>query len=144
MPFNPLAPVTDYQSMLNRIFWFTTATAFAAVWLLRAQVPALDVVLGRIDFASTLVGGKGAPTLGGCLLPALVVGVAARVFGLHERISDWLEIREDFDVEVIIAELADHRPATSRLDPPRGRGLPPRRLRPMPPVRSSASALDPG
>ena len=27
MPLNPLAPVTDYQSMLNRIFWFTTAAA---------------------------------------------------------------------------------------------------------------------
>ncbi len=107
MPFNPLAPVTDYQSMLNRIFWFTTASAFAAVWLLRVQVPALDAALSRIDFAATLIGGKTAPTLGGCLLPALVVGIATRVFGLHERISDWLEIREDFDVGVIIAELAD-------------------------------------
>jgi hypothetical protein len=108
MPFNPLVPVTDYQSMLNRIFWFTTAAAFAAVWLLRVQVPALDASLSRIDFAATLIGGKTAPTLGGCLLPALVVGIATRVFGLHERISDWLEIREDFDVEVIITELA-HR-----------------------------------
>jgi hypothetical protein len=107
MPLNPLAPVTDYQSMLNRIFWFTSAAAAVAVWVLRVNVTAIDLALARIDFAAELVGGKNVPGLGGCLLPALIVGITARVFGLHERISDWLKIREDFDVEVIIAELAD-------------------------------------
>ena len=49
MPLNPLAPVTDYQSMLNRIFWFTTAAALAAIWMLRLHIPALDALLSRVD-----------------------------------------------------------------------------------------------
>jgi hypothetical protein len=106
MPLNPLAPVTDYQSMLNRIFWFTTAAALAAVWVLRAHLGELDALLGRID-AATGIGGKGLPAPGGYLLPALGVGLAARVFRLHARVSDWLGIRERFDIEVIIGEFAE-------------------------------------
>ncbi len=107
MPLNPLAPVADYQSMLNRIFWFTTASALAAIWMLRLNVPYFDGLLGRIDFP-VAVGGKNAlPTPGGYLLPALAVGIATRVFRLHARVSDWLGIRECFDVEAIIGEFAN-------------------------------------
>jgi hypothetical protein len=31
MSFNPLAPVVDYQSMLNRIFWFVSVSALERV-----------------------------------------------------------------------------------------------------------------
>lgn len=106
MPLNPLAPVTDYQSMLNRIFWFTSAAALAAIWLLRVNVPALDSQLSQVDFAVALGGGKPLPTPAGTLLPALAIGIATRVFRLHARLSDWLGIRETFDVEVIIGEFA--------------------------------------
>ena len=106
MPLNPLAPVTDYQSMLARIFWFTTASALAAVWMLRAHVPALDGWLREVDFTLALGGDKLLPTPGGYLLPALAVGMASRVFRLHGRVSDWLGIRESFDIEAIIGELA--------------------------------------
>lgn len=107
MPLNPLAPVTDYQSMLNRIFWFTSAAALASVWVLRLYIPALDAALAKLDFAKVAGGDKLLPTPAGYLLPALAVGIAAHVFRLHARISDWLGIRECFDVEIIIAELAD-------------------------------------
>jgi len=106
MPFNPLAPVVDYQSMLNRIFWFTTASAVGAVWLLRSQSPAVDAALGRLDLAMAWGGGKALPTPAGYLLPAVAVGMAARVFRWHALISNWLGIRERFEHEVIIAELA--------------------------------------
>jgi hypothetical protein len=107
MPLNPLAPVTDYQSMLNRIFWFTSASALAAVWMLRLYLPALDAALARIDFTLAFGAVKALPIPGGYLLPALAVGIATRVYRLHARVSDGLGIREHFDVEVIIAELAD-------------------------------------
>jgi hypothetical protein len=107
MPLNPLGPVNDYQSMLNRIFWFTTASALAATWMLRLYIPGLDAALGKIDFAVALADGKLLATPGGYLLPALGVGIFSRVFRLHARVSDWLGIRECFDVEVIIGELAD-------------------------------------
>lgn len=107
MPFNPLVPVTDYQSMLNRIFWFTTASALAAIWMLRLNVPALDALFSQLDDAVALGGNSSLPLSGGYILPALAIAIAARVFRLHARISDWLGIRETFDLEVIIAELAD-------------------------------------
>jgi hypothetical protein len=107
MPLNPLAPVTDYQSMLNRIFWFTTAAALAAVWLLRSHVPGIESSLAAIDMALTIDNRKPLPLPAGYLLPALAVGIAARVFRLHTRMSDWLGIREHFDVDVILRAFAD-------------------------------------
>jgi hypothetical protein len=107
MPLNPLAPVTDYQSMLNRIFWFTTASALAGVWLLRLHVPGLEVKLSTIDFALAFGGDKVFPVPAGYLFPALAVGLLTRVYRLHARISDWLGIRERFDIDVIIGELAN-------------------------------------
>lgn len=107
MALNPLAPVTDYQSMLNRIFWFTSASALAAIWMLRLFVPELNVLFTKIDGALGLEGAKVLPVSGGYFLPALAVGIVARVFHLHARISDWLGIRETFEVEVIIPEFAD-------------------------------------
>jgi hypothetical protein len=107
MSLNPLAPVTDYQTMLNRIFWFTTAAALVVVWLLRLHLPRLDVALQQIDFTMALGGDKLVAIPGGYLLPALGVGILMRVFRLHARVSDWLGVRECFDIEVIISELAD-------------------------------------
>ncbi len=106
MSLNPLAPVVDYQSMLNRIFWFTTATALIAIWLLRLHIPALDGLLNEIDFTVEFGGDKIVPIPGGYLLPALAVGLLTRIYRLHARISDRLGIRECFDIEVVIGELA--------------------------------------
>jgi hypothetical protein len=58
MPLNPLAPVTDYQTMLNRIAWFTTAAALGAIWLLRLNVAAIEAQLSKIDFALQFGGDK--------------------------------------------------------------------------------------
>ena len=106
MALNPLAPVFDYQSMLNRIFWFTSAAALGAVCLLRSQLPALDGVLEQIDLDLNTGSGKILPIPGGYLLPALAVGLIARVFRVHGQIAHWLGLRERFDVDVIIRELA--------------------------------------
>lgn len=107
MPLNPLAPVTDYQSMLNRIFWFTTAAALGAVWLMRLYVPGLEAQLSKLDFALQFGGDKVLPVPAGYLFPALGVGLFTRVYRLHARISDWLGIRERFDIEVIMGEMAE-------------------------------------
>jgi hypothetical protein len=103
---NPLAPVVDYQSMLNRIFWFATASALIAVWMLRLYIPAFDRLLGEIDFTLEFGGDKIVPVPGGYLFPALALGVLTRIYRLHARISDWLGIRECFDIEIVIGELA--------------------------------------
>jgi hypothetical protein len=106
MSLSPLTPVTDYQSMLNRIFWFTTASALAGVWMLRLYIPPLDDLLKQIDFTVAFGNDKILPIPGGYLLPALAVGMTTRIYRLHARISDWLAIRECFDLDVIIAEFA--------------------------------------
>lgn len=107
MSLNPLAPVTDYQSMLNRIFWFTTVSSIAAIWMLRLYIPALDAQLDRIDFSLKFDSERAFPIPASYLLPALAIGLVARVYRIHARVSDWLEIRECFDLDVIIAELAE-------------------------------------
>jgi hypothetical protein len=106
MSFNPLAPVTDYQSMLNRIFWFTSGSALVAIWMLRMNNHPLDGWLRQVDFNVEFGGSKSLPVPGGYLFPALAVGILTRIFRVHARISDWLGIRESFDIGVIIAELA--------------------------------------
>lgn len=106
MALNPLAPVTDYQSMLNRIFWFTSAAALGAVGLLRANVPAVDAALERIDLYFSSGAGDLLPIPAGYLLPALGIGLFARVYRLHGQLSLWLGISERFDVDVIMPELA--------------------------------------
>jgi hypothetical protein len=103
---NPLAPVTDYQSMLNRIFWFTSASALVAVWMLRLHNAALNGLLSQIDFQVEFGSDKILPIPGGFLFPALAVGMLTRVFHLHAHVSDWLGIRESFDIEVIMREFA--------------------------------------
>lgn len=107
MSLNPLAPVADYPTMLNRIFWFTTASAVGAVWLLRTHLPAIDAALATVDLAVASGLGRELPAPGGTLLPALVLGIATRIFRLHARAADLLGIREYFDVEVLLAELAE-------------------------------------
>ena len=92
--------------MLNRISWFTTASALVAIWILRLYIPALDELLQRIDFTVEFGGNKVLPIPGGYLFPALAVGILTRIFRFHARLSDWLGIRESFDVEVIIRGLA--------------------------------------
>src|SRR5262245_11958135 len=99
--------------MLSRSFWFTTGAALVAVLMLRLYLPGLDGLLNRIDFAVDLGGNKILPMPGGYLIPALSVGMLARIYHLHARISDWLGIRECFDVDVIIRELAKR----SEIDP---------------------------
>jgi hypothetical protein len=106
MSFNPLAPVTDYQTMLNRIFWFTTAAALAAVWWLRQYVPELELQLSKIDFVVQYGDDKVLPIPAGYLFPALAVGLVTRIFRMHARISDSLGIREQFDIDVIMREFA--------------------------------------
>jgi hypothetical protein len=107
MSLNPLAPITDYQSMLNRIFWFTTAAALIAVWMLRLYIPTLDLLLKKVDFSIAFASDRILPMPAGYLLPALAVGMLTRVYRLHARLSDLLGIRKCFDVDVIIAEFAD-------------------------------------
>lgn len=106
MSLNPLTPVTDYQSMQTRIFWFTSAFALVAIWLLRSHVEVLDTWLDHVDLNLKLDDDRLVHLPASYLVPAIGVGLVARVFRVHTFLADWLGIRERFDVDVIIDELA--------------------------------------
>jgi hypothetical protein len=102
MAINPLVPVTDYQSTLNRIFWFTSAAALWSVWLLRREISAVEVMLSRLDQTGT---NKLLPIDAGYLVPAVAVGLISRIFRIHSQLGHWLGVRERFDIGVILTEL---------------------------------------
>ena len=106
MALSPLAPVSDYQSMLSRVFWFTSVAALGVVWLLRENVPAIELQLSQLDSVLHSGSGELLPIPAGTLLPALAIGLLARVFRLHGHLAHWLGVRERFDIDVIIDALA--------------------------------------
>lgn len=106
MSMNPLAPVTDYQSMLNRICCVVAIAALVAVWILRANLPDLDAAWEPAEAKWRDGAGAVLPLPLGYLLPAIVAGLVSRVFRVHQRLSTWLGISEQFDIDVILAKLA--------------------------------------
>lgn len=105
MSLNPLAKVTDYNSMLFRIFVFTLLWSVIATWLLRRAFPSLDSFLSQLDLEVELEFVK-VPKMLGYVVPALCVALLARIIRLHDRISDLFHIREQFDVDYILLPLA--------------------------------------
>jgi len=102
---NPLKKVTDYPSMLDRIFFFTLVSTVICVWLLRKYSPALNTLLANLDFELTVSTVK-IPIPAATFLPALVIAIAARSIKLHDRISDLFRIRYYFDTRKIISPIA--------------------------------------
>lgn len=92
--------------MQTRIFWFTSAFALVAIWLVRSQVPMLDAWLDHVDLELKLDDDRLVQLPASYLAPALGMGLLVRVFRVHTLLGDWLGIRERFDVDVIIDELA--------------------------------------
>ena len=76
------------------------------VWILRLYLPTLERLLQQVDFTVAFGNDKVLPVPGGFLFPALAVGILTRIFHFHARIADVLGIRECFDLDIIIAELA--------------------------------------
>jgi hypothetical protein len=74
--------------------------------MLRLHNAELNSLLNQIDLQVEFSSDKTLPIPGGFLFPALAVGMLTRVFRLHARISDWLGIRETFDVQVIMQGFA--------------------------------------
>jgi hypothetical protein len=105
MSWNPLAEITDYRTMLNRICWFTAASACVGTWLLRFHFPAVETTLAPLDIKIELWGVKDVKLLG-YILPGLAVALVARVIRLHDRISDIFGIRKRFDAKHILVPLA--------------------------------------
>lgn len=106
MSLNPLTQVTDYPSMLNRIFLFTAISSSVATWMLRNHFPWFNDQLKFLDINVDLPFVKEITVLG-YLLPGIAVAFFARAIRLHDRISDFMRIRERFEVNEILRPLAE-------------------------------------
>src|SRR6266550_7831628 len=103
MSLNPFATVTSYPSMLNKIALFTLAVGIAMTWVLRSQAPTVELFLGRFDLPVEIEGNEVAL---GYVLPAILVAILFRVVKMHDRISDVLGTRQEFDLNEILVPLS--------------------------------------
>lgn len=103
----PFDAPNSYSKMLGRIGVFTGVISFICVLIIGKQSPSADHFL---KFGTTVkvtawgVEFAGVP-LGYILIP---VGIAliSRILKLHDRVSDFLGIRRNYDVEHILIPLA--------------------------------------
>lgn len=103
MSFNPFKAVGDYPKMLNKIAASTFFVAIGFTALLSSQFTSVRCLLEPLSIPIS-ISGVSLPL--GILLPALLVAILSRIFKLHDRISDVLNIRQRFDVGEILFPLA--------------------------------------
>jgi hypothetical protein len=111
--FNPFATVSNYSEMLNKVAFFTFAGGVLVTLVLRRNVPEVEVLLAPFSVAASVVGFS-IPL--GTLAPGFGLALLARMFKLHDRISDVLGIRARFDVAEILLPLALHSRAAANVE----------------------------
>jgi hypothetical protein len=104
MSVNPFAPPENYGGMVQKIAVCTFVVGIALTAYVRATVPAVEAVLGHYDFKLKALGSE-IPI--GYLVPALAFTAFSAMFKLHDRISDLLRIRVNFDVNHILLVMAN-------------------------------------
>lgn len=103
MRFPIFGAVTNYPEMLNKISVSTFIYAILATANLRGEIQGFDSLLTEKvesiqafrDLKLTVLGAKFGV---GTVLPPLVFAILARIFKMHDRISDVFRIRYRFDV----------------------------------------------
>jgi len=105
MSLNPLAQVKDYESMLNRIFICTAIISCVFFAVLRQNWPGFDNAMKLLDFDVEFGPIKSVKL--GYVVPGVVFAFIARMFRMHDRASDLLRIRENFDIHYILEPLAE-------------------------------------
>jgi hypothetical protein len=96
---NPFSTPKNYPDMLNKIAVFTFCAALLATWVLRHYLVEPDALLSQLDFKIKILDNE--ITLG-YALPAFLFALIARMFKLHDRVSDLFGIRQRFDVNEIL------------------------------------------
>jgi hypothetical protein len=94
----------DYSGMLNRIALFNFGVSLFVVALLRNQIPLFDRVLSKLPERGEIMGVKLSV---GTILLAAIAAVFCRAIKFHDRISDLLRIRKNFDLNEILIPMAE-------------------------------------
>lgn len=95
--------VKDYQGVLDRTSWCTLVVATTAAWYVLHSLGLLDGSPALLNHQVRIWDNQ-VPL--GPLAAGLVIAFLARALRLHDRLSDLLRIREDFDVILILEPLA--------------------------------------
>jgi len=102
MNFNPFEPVSDYPKMLNKLAFYAFWASLLLVTLTRHHIWRLEDALRKLDVGLPIAD-LSLPV--GSIAVAFGWAFVSRVFKFHDRISDVLRIRLNFDVEAILLPL---------------------------------------
>jgi len=103
MGFDFFSRTSNYSQMLNRITVFNFIISVVTIRVTRAGIPHLDALLSQLPETGEVMGVKISV---GTILPALVIAVMSRAVKLHDRLSDLLRIRKNFDINQILLPFA--------------------------------------
>jgi hypothetical protein len=100
----PFDRPTNYGEMLNKIGLSTFFLALGLTWVVSYFSPAATLLLEAKKTDVEIVGVH-LPLLH--VIPAILLAIIFRIFRLHDKISDLLRIRANFDVDQILVPLCE-------------------------------------
>lgn len=103
LKINPFGAVADYPASLNKIATGTFFAVLGGVLLIGWRIPAAHRLMSSLPVMITI--GDWSVPLAAAII-ALCIAVITRSLKWHDRISDIFEIRQQFDVSVILLPLA--------------------------------------
>lgn len=109
MSFFSFASVDNYKQMLRKLSWYTGIVTLFCIIILRTYVPPIAQMSDWInsifpDEAATLL--RISVSFAGVAVPAVLISLFAHSIKLHDRLSDLLRIRHEFDVHYVLYPLA--------------------------------------
>lgn len=109
MSFFPILTVNNYKEMLSKLGWYTCGVALLCIFVLRQFVPPVAQLSAYIDsvFPKEVADVLPFPiSLVGVFILAIATALVAHAIKLHDRLSDLLRIRDEFDVNYVLYPLA--------------------------------------
>ncbi|WP_162943927.1 MULTISPECIES: hypothetical protein [unclassified Rhizobium] len=109
MSFFPILSVNNYSEMLTKLGWYTWGVSIFCIVMLRQFVRPMTELSDYIDsvFPKEAADFLHLPiSLIGVLALAILFALIAHAVKLHDRLSDLLRIRSEFDVNYVLYPLA--------------------------------------
>ncbi|MGE3757732.1 MAG: hypothetical protein AB7H97_08250 [Pseudobdellovibrionaceae bacterium] len=102
----PKLTVSNYPEMLRKLSAAAFFVTLACVSVLRAKIESINTLLNALDISTDIrVVGPVEFPLGTVIVAALVAFVSEAI-RLHDKVSDWLKIRAEFDLRFILIPAA--------------------------------------
>lgn len=103
MSLNLFSVGADYKQMLNKLAWWNFFVSLVCGYVLYTLFPVLQIHLDRFP----TIPFHGVPLSSAVLLISTFIAFLGRSVKLHDRLSDLLGIRANFDVNHVLSPLAE-------------------------------------